>query len=103
MSERERLIGENEALWRRINEIAPPEAGVMNTVFCECGNVGCREQVLVTADEYQSVRSTPTTFLVAAGHELPQVETVVRANERFLVVDKDGEAAVVAERTDPRS
>ena len=102
MSDRERRIGENEAHWRQINELAPPEPGVMNLVFCECGRSGCTAQVSVSATEYEDVRSEPTTFLVEPGHELPDAETVVRANDRFLVVDKHGMAAAIAIELDPR-
>src|SRR5690349_1952900 len=102
MSERGRRVGENEAMWRQINELSPPEEGVMNLVFCECGLVSCTERVSMTAQEYEDVRSSPTTFVVAPGHELPDVEHVVSDSERFRVVEKEGEAAVVAARTDPR-
>jgi hypothetical protein len=56
----------------------------------------------MTAQEYEDVRSTSTTFVVAPGHELPEVERVVGSNERFRVVEKEGEAAAVAARTEPR-
>ncbi|HJU46691.1 MAG TPA: hypothetical protein VJ689_01055 [Gaiellaceae bacterium] len=102
VGERARRIGENEALWRRINELAPPVPGVMNSVFCECGVAGCEAKVSVTAMEYEDVRRASTTFIVCPGHELPEAEVVVKANDRFVVVEKQGEAAAVAQRTDPR-
>jgi hypothetical protein len=102
MSERGRRVGENEAMWRQINELTPPEPDVMNLVFCECGLVTCTERLSMTAQEYEDVRSTSTTFVVAPGHELPEVERVVGSNERFRVVEKEGEAAAVAARTEPR-
>ena len=102
MGERERRIGENESLWRQINELAPPEPGVMNFVVCECGRADCREQVSITAAEYEAVRSESTTFIVVPGHEEPDVEHVVKETDRYLVVDKHGEAALIADRTDPR-
>jgi hypothetical protein len=95
-------VGENEAMWRQINELSPLEPGVMNLVFCECGLLTCTERVSMTADEYEHVRGLPTTFVVAPGHELPDVEQVVVTSERYRVVEKEGEAALVAARTDPR-
>ena len=56
----------------------------------------------MTADEYEDVRRMSTTFVVAPGHELPDVERVVETNERFRIVEKEGDAAAVAMRTDPR-
>jgi hypothetical protein len=102
MSDRGRRVGENEAMWRQINELSPPEEGVMNLVFCECGLVTCTERVSMTAQEYEDVRASATTFIVAPGHELPDVEHVVTTNERYRVVEKEGEAAAIAARTDPR-
>ena len=101
VSERDRRIGENEAYWRQVNELAPPEPGVLNSVFCECGRLGCREKVSMTAAEYDAVRARPTTFVVAPGHEIDGVERVIETNERFHVVEKQGEAAEVAVQTDP--
>ena len=100
-SERERRIGENEAYWRQVNELAPPEPGVLNDVFCECGRLECRERVAMTAAEYDSVRESSTTFVVAPGHELLDFERVVDTTDRFYVVEKNGEAARVAVKTDP--
>ena len=101
MSERERRLGENEAYWRQVNELSPPEPGVLNLMFCECGRLECRERVAMTAAEYDAVRERPTTFLVAPGHAIVDVETVIDLNERFEVVEKQGEAAKVAVETDP--
>jgi len=101
VDERERRIGENEAYWRQVNELSPPEPGVMNRMFCECGRLDCQEHVAMTADEYNAVRSKPTTFLVVPGHALTDVETVVETTERFEVVEKKGEAARVAIETEP--
>src|SRR4051812_21941358 len=99
MSERGRRVGENEAMWRQINELSPLDEGVMNLVFCECGLLTCTERLSMTAEEYQAVRASATTFVVAPGHELPDFEHVIETNDRFRVVDKLGEAAAVAART----
>jgi hypothetical protein len=96
MDERERRIGENESYWRQVNELSPPEPGVLNPMFCECGRLECRERVPMTAEEYADVRSSATTFLVSPGHAITDVETVVETTERFEVVQKQGEAARAA-------
>ena len=99
--ERQRRIGENEAYWREVNELAPPEPGMLNDVFCECGRIECRERIQVTAGEYAAVRASATTFLVAPGHEIADAERVVESTERYRVVEKFGEAAKVAVETEP--
>jgi hypothetical protein len=52
---------------------------------------------------YEDTRGAPDLFLVAPGHELPDIEDVVREGDGFQVVRKRGAAARLAERTDPRS
>jgi hypothetical protein len=98
---RERRIAENEAYWRQVNELSPPEPGMLNLVFCECGKLACRERVPMTVAEYEAVRSSPTTFVIFPGHAIPDVESVVGTTERFQVVEKEGEAARVAIETEP--
>ena len=101
MDERERRIGENEAYWRQVNELSPPEPGMLNLMFCECGRLDCRERGAMTVAEYEAVRSSATTFVISPGHGIPDVESVVETKERFEVVEKEGEAARVAIETEP--
>jgi hypothetical protein len=50
------------------------------------------------------VRRVPTYFLVKAGHQIPDVETVIEERGDHVVVAKHaGEAADVALETDPRA
>jgi hypothetical protein len=98
----------NEALFREVNEriedvratLAPDEE--LMQFLCECDDTACAEKVSATRTEYEAVRAIATHFIVAQGHEDPDVERVVLRNERFLVVEKEGRAAQEAEETDPR-
>jgi hypothetical protein len=96
----------SQAVHRRVNEAIergrwPGEE--RRLVFrCECGRAGCTEMVQLTPEEYESVRSDPRRFIVLAGHEAPGTEDVIEAGEGYLVVEKRGEAARLAESTDPR-
>ena len=96
MDERQRRIGENEAYWRQVNELAPPDPGVRCDVFCECSRLDCRERVSMTASEYAAVRARSTTFVVFHGHEIPDAERVIETTERYSVVEKQGKAADIA-------
>ena len=109
MTDRERRMAENEAAFRDVNESLryAAEQGTRDVhtmrLVCECGDASCAEFVEVTTREYETVRATPTHFVVRPGHELPDIERVVAANERFSVVEKrPGEPAEVATETDPR-
>jgi hypothetical protein len=44
----------------------------------------------------------PTHFAVLPGHDVPTVERVVETNERYVIVEKFGEAAITAIKLDPR-
>jgi hypothetical protein len=109
MGERERRIGENEALFRSVNE----QVHDLNQTFlvegrlrivCECAEETCIQQIELMPSQYEAVRADPTLFVVKPGHDDPSVETVVERNDAYWVVRKDhGEPEQVARETDPRS
>jgi hypothetical protein len=109
MSRAEREPAKKEALLREVNEQIeavnanlPADDPTME-VLCECDASDCHEPVNITRAEYESVRAVPTHFVVLPGHEDADVERVVSTNERFLVVEKTGQAGREAEATDPRT
>jgi hypothetical protein len=110
MDERVRRIGQNEILYRTVNEKIEDLnkafgtlTGTM-TVVCECGDAACAEQIELDVPTYERVRADPALFVTVAGHEEPDVESVVERNDTFQVVRKDaGEAAQLAAEHDPRS
>lgn len=106
-SEEQRRVARNEALFRETNEAIErgqwrDDARKQIRFRCECSRLDCGEAVEATLAEYEHVRSFPRRFLVLAGHELPEVETVVSGTDRYVVVEKKGEAGEVAAATDPR-
>lgn len=109
MDERERRIGLNEAAFRAANErieemnLAFSEVTEKMMIVCECGNAKCFEQLALSLQEYEDVRSEATHFVIVPGHEIPSVETVIAEHEGYSVVRKEGpEVEELAERTDPR-
>lgn len=110
MDERERRIGENEAVFRQVNEnlhrLNEAFSAVTNRVelVCECGDLGCVERISVSLDEYEKLRSHADRFLVAAGHVAPgDVEEVVATGGGWDIVRKrPGGPASLAAATDPR-
>ena len=98
----------NEELFRRVNERIEAISQSVSAndssmeFLCECDDVECHGKVKATRAEYESVRAEPTHFIVLPAHVDPQVEHVVFSDERFLVVEKEGEAASDAEEHDPR-
>jgi hypothetical protein len=109
MGFREERVARNEAGAREINEeieesYASHAVDTHLSIVCECGRAECDVFLSVTKSEYEDVRSDPRRFLIARSHLIPDVEDVVFENDRYTVVAKrEGEAAEVAIRTDPRT
>ena len=108
MNERKRRIGENEAIFRSVNE----EVSALNTtlstatdsmrIVCECGVRSCTDQFQIAPEEYARVREDPVLFVVKPGHDLPEAETVVEKTPTYWVVRKhEGLPAEIARATEP--
>jgi hypothetical protein len=108
MSEQGRRRAQNEAKFRTLNEEIKRlegdqwSGGRVVDLVCECSSTACMKVVTVPRDEYETVRASSTWFLVAPGHEDLGIEGAVARHEQYVVVEKHGEAAAVAEETDPR-
>jgi len=95
----------NQSLFRAVNErIAELSRSAMFPNFiCECADESCDETMALTIEEYEWVRSGANRFAVLPGHELPEIEDVVEATDRYVVVAKLGPGGHVAAQLDPRS
>lgn len=110
MDEHAKNIGENEVVFREVNErlreLGEGFSLVSNTAefVCECGQADCMERVRISLAAYEEIRSDPRRFFVIKGHELPEYERIVEEREEYLVVEKlPGGPAGIAIREDPRS
>ena len=103
--ERKQRFARNEAVFREVNERIEEltRESEWLALVCECGNPQCNEPLNLTVIEYERVRQEPTDFLVAPGHIIPEIETVVDSTERFDVVRKLAGEGAFARETDPRS
>jgi hypothetical protein len=110
VNERKRRIGENEAIFREINE----QASTLTTglsiasdnlkVVCECGAPRCLDEILIPLAEYARVRDDRTLFIIRPGHDLPESETVTaKAKEHWIVRKDPGLPETIARATDPRA
>ncbi len=108
--EQARRVGLNESLFRQVNE----QIESLNhrfgadlpslTVICECADGDCTERIEIGISAYEQVRDDPHRYIVAPGHVLQEFEAVVEHADGYDVVEKSpGEAAELAEKTDPRS
>jgi hypothetical protein len=55
---------------------------------CECDDPGCSRGIGLTIREYERAAAPRDQFVVAPGHEDPEVEVVVEEHDSFLVVSK---------------
>jgi len=108
--DQDRRVGLNEAIFRQVNEqirSLGDELGIadgMITVICECGDAECTERIELPLANYERVRDDSLLYVVAKGHEFPEIEQVVDTADAYEVVRKQAPGAVdVAEKTDPRS
>jgi len=105
---REKRLAQNETLFReineRVNELAARHGtdGHLYTYFCECSNPDCTLQLELTNLTYEAVRAHSARFIVAPGHEMPGIETVIERSDSWWLVEKYDETAEFAEELDPR-
>lgn len=107
MVDRGERLARNEDHFRDINE-SLRDKHVHATVVrsgplpfvCECASAECTEAIEMTIEEYRRVRRSPRRFVVAPGHEVPDVEVVVESGDGFVVVEKLGEAGEAARALD---
>jgi hypothetical protein len=100
---------QNQAFFRGVNERVEALSTVSEVVLpmrywvCECEDLSCTERMAMTVAEYEEVRAHPSRFAVLDGHVVPEVERVVSAADRFVVVEKIGAGRTYAAEHDPRS
>jgi hypothetical protein len=88
----ERILELQEEFERKVGGAFPDAAFI-----CECSFLDCTERIELSLEEYAAVRTEPTHFAVTPGHVDPDHERVVRATDRYVVVEKLGAAGDVAE------
>jgi hypothetical protein len=110
MDERGRRIGENEVIFREVNERLRELGESFSLVseaaefVCECANAACAERIRLTLPEYEHVRSNATWFVLVPGHEEPDYERVVEQRDGYVIVEKlPGGPAGLAIKDDPRA
>ena len=108
-NERDARVGRNQSMFRAVNEgmrelndgFASITRSEEYSIVCECADLGCTESVLIRRSDYGAVRGSPRQFVVIRAHVLPEVERVVSESDGYVVAEKFGEAAVVAEAVAP--
>ena len=107
MDDRQERIGRNEVLFREINERLEDLQERFEVLtdsgdfVCECGKLGCTDQITMSLEEYRQVRAESTHFAIKPGHDIPDVENVVEKRRGYDIVRKhEGAAAELARAED---
>ena len=105
--ESKRRLARNEALFRETNEAIergqwPGDPSKPVRFRCECSRLECGQAVEITLAEYEQVRQFPRCFVVAPGHETPEIEAVVSRADDHVIVEKQDTAGDIAAAADPR-
>lgn len=95
----DRFRDANERLRRVLSEGGSANGGRV-AFLCECADRDCAEDVRLTMAEYRLVRGDPTWFVVVPGHELSDIEDVVKRGDGYLVVAKRGAAGEASRQLD---
>jgi hypothetical protein len=99
LQEREVRAARNQSLFRALNErlreLNESFASLTDrfTITCECADRSCIEMVEIRPDDYLVLRAELRHFAVLPDHVYPDVETIVRENDGYVVVEKIGDAA----------
>ena len=104
MDLREERAVRNEDKFRKVNEsieqLTPATAEVF-LIACECAREDCMRVIEVSHSDYETVRQASDRFIVANGHQFPDLERVVSTRNGYLIVEKIGEAGSIADELDP--
>jgi hypothetical protein len=100
--DQQKRLAQNEAVFRDVNENIkdvvsdlPGRDGTYEFV-CECADSGCTMRITLTLAKYARIRSSPVRFVIAPGHEVAAVESVVEEHDGHAVVEKHGVAGAIA-------
>ena len=101
--------GTNEVWFREVNERLEDRAAVRPgsdeqfEIVCECVREECTERIAISFSDYEAVRAKPKAFIVVSGHTDPTCERLISSAGTYNVVEKFGDAALIAEVENPRN
>jgi hypothetical protein len=77
--------GANQAILR---EAEPVPAEQPMEFLCECVRLGCADRVRLAPRDWRAAHEDDRTFVICPGHEVLDVERVVRREDAYAVVRK---------------
>jgi hypothetical protein len=80
----------NHSLLRDVNERVFVMADSSGTTEFVCETNACTQTIHPSLAEYERIRSSPTSFEIAVGHDFPEFENVIEVCDRYEVVEQKG-------------
>lgn len=103
-------VAYNDAAFREANESIREKASEWGMdgllpALCECADTSCHVVLRLTPRQYEDVRANPRWFINAPGHHVNANGwvSVVAEHDRYVIVEKIGEAGEIVEQLDPRA
>jgi len=106
----ERRMAENEVVFRMLNEQVEKDFDKIKKVseaaglegdeyptqdntplhfYCECFDENCEDRIIMKPEEYAEIHEERDRFIIIAKHNAEEIETVVRREESYWVVNKN--------------
>jgi hypothetical protein len=87
VSSRDERVARTEEFFKRVNDTMRNELADGNGKFlCECGNIACTETLALSAEDLRLLHSIEGHFAVLPGHQIPEIETLVKENGHYAIV-----------------
>ena len=74
--------------WIKASNDRMADNPVVEEFICECSGGTCRQVIMLTRREYESVRAHGARFAIALNHENPELDRMLTQNERFATSEK---------------
>lgn len=56
--------------------------------YCECADENCHERIVLKPSRHKSLHQNNSQFVVLPGHNIPDIERLVKNTPKYLVVEK---------------
>lgn len=57
--------------------------------ICECADENCTRRIKMRLNEYNAIHRSPKRFVIAKGHNAPDIENVIETKKNYFVVEKN--------------
>jgi hypothetical protein len=106
-SKSERRLVENEVFFRQANQavedglkdvaklardeghmsMAPDDDAAIQ-FYCECSDEKCTKRITLSAAEYEEAHKNQDQFMILPGHNLPELERIIKSTGKYLIIEK---------------